>query len=337
MRTENVMSIAKELAKKDFIVFAGAGVPHKAGIPDWRSLLKVLLRTNPLDNFDIDNADPKEFPDIAQEIFNSLKQQNREDEYYKIIKDNINPTEVPYSTEQFEIVTTTNWIVTTNFDTTFESAFKKKFQVERVSKLPYVETLPEFSMKNLFSRESIVYLHGRANDRFIIFKMDDYEKYYPSVSQKNGANDVEEYLKYIFKNYTIVFVGFSFNDFYIRTSFKNIYMELKRSDEIDSAKPSYSPQLDKIQHYAFLKRVNFDNDKYLIENYENFSLGSEEYKKARELIGSMELDKELDKELESINIKVVRYDEPIDWIKCFKRIQELKPGYKMEVFDSNGN
>ena len=56
MRTENIMSIAKELAKKDFIVFAGAGIPRKAGIPDWRSLLKALLRTNPLNNFDIDNV-----------------------------------------------------------------------------------------------------------------------------------------------------------------------------------------------------------------------------------------------------------------------------------------
>ena len=333
MRTENIMSIAKELAKKDFIVFAGAGVPRKAGIPDWRSLLKALLGTNPLDNFDIDNINPKGFPDIAQKIFNSLKQQNREDEYYKVIKDNINPTEVPYSTEQFEIVTTTNWIVTTNFDTTFESAFKKKFQVESVNKSPYVESLPEFSMKEQFLKESIVYLHGRANERFIIFKTDDYEKYYPSVSQKTGAKDVEEYLKYIFKNYTIVFVGFSFNDFYIRNAFKNTYMELKRSDEIASPKPDYSPRLSKIQHYAFLKQIDFGNNNYFIENYENFSQGSEEYKKAWELIESMKLDQELG----SINIKVVRYDEPIDWIKCFQRIQELKPRYKMEVFDSNGN
>lgn len=327
MRDENIMSIAKDLAKKEFIVFAGAGVPRKAGIPDWRSLLKALLEANPLDNVDIDNADSKEFPDIAQKIFDSLKQENREDDYYKAIKDNIKPTEVPYSTQQFEIVTTTNWIVTTNFDTTFEFAFKKKFQVERVRKQPYVETLPEFSMKNLFSEESIVYLHGRANEMFIIFKTDDYEQYYPSVSQKNGANDVEEYLKYIFKNYTIVFVGFSFDDFYIRTAFKNIYMELKRSDKIASAKRDYSPRLSKIQHYAFLKRIDFGNNKYLIENYENFSPESEEYKKARKLIESMKLDQELG----SINIKVERYDEHIDWIKCFQRIQELKQRYKMEV------
>ena len=321
------MSIAKELAKKDFIVFAGAGVPSKAGIPDWRSLLKALLRSNPLDNLDIDNVNPKEFPGIAQKIFNSLKQQNREDEYYKVIKNNINPTEVPYSTEQLEIVTTTNWIVTTNFDTTFESAFKKKFQMESVSKSPHVESLPEFSMKDQFLKESIVYLHGRADESFMIFKTDDYEKYYPSVSQKTGAKDVEDYLKYIFKNYTIVFVGFSFNDFYIRTAFKNTYMELKRSDEIASAKRDYSPWLSKIQHYAFLKQIDFGNNNYFIENQENFSQGSEEYKKARELIESMKLDQELG----SINIKVVRYDEPIDWIKCFQRIQELKPRYKIEV------
>jgi NAD-dependent SIR2 family protein deacetylase len=321
MNNNKVMSIARELAKGNFIVFSGAGIPRTAGVPDWPSLLRGLLALAPSVTVNIDNADPKEFPDIAQEIFDSLRQQSKEDEYYKTIKDSIKPTDAPYSAQQFEIVTTTNWIVTTNFDTTFESAFKKKQEVLNSSNTPNIESLPDFSMENLFTKESIVYIHGRADEKFIIFKTDDYEKYYPSASPtEDGAKDVEDYLKYIFKNYTIVFVGFSFDDRYIKKSLKNIYMELKRSDEIGSAKPSYSSRLDKIRHYAFLKSVDSGNNDHLIESYENFSSESEEYKNAIKLMKS----KKLDEELESINIKVVRYGEHIDWIYCFEKIREFK-------------
>ena len=57
----------------------------------------------------------------------------------------------------------------------------------------------------------------------IIFKKDDYDKYYPSVSNlKEGyTRDLEEYIKYIFKNYTIVFFDFSFNDNYFKKLLQN--------------------------------------------------------------------------------------------------------------------
>jgi len=302
---DRFVSIAKELAKKDFIVFSGAGVPQTAGVPTWISLLKELLKLTPSVTDNIDTVDPEEFPNIAQKIFESLRQQNKEDEYYNTIRDSIKPTDAPYSGPQFEIVTTTNWIVTTNFDTTFESAFKKKLQVQNSENTPNIQSLPDFRMENLFTKESIVYLHGRVDEKFIIFKTDEYENFYPSVSQKTECSkELEDYLKYIFKNYTIVFIGFSFVDRYIKEALKNIYSELKRSDTICSAKVGYSPYLGKIRHYAFLKSACSNNNNEKLYN-----------------------DK-LDQELESLNIKVVRLDNYIDWIRCFEDIQKFKQTYK---------
>jgi|GEM_PF-2173527 len=323
-------TIARELAeKKDFIVFAGTGAPLSAGVPNWHSLLKALLKVCPLENVDIDKTSPEEFPDIAQKIFDSLKERNREKDYFKTIKKIIKPKNSPCTEEQIEIAMTTNWIITTNFDDTFESTFKKILELTNTKKRIKIESLPEFSMVNLFKESimSIIYLHGNTDEEHIIFKKDDYELYYPSVSHReDGVGVLEDYLKYIFKNYTIVFIGFSFNDFYVKEFLKKIFMELKRLDDIASTKVSYTPQIGKIKHYAFLKKLKFGNERYLIENYENFHPESEESKKVRELINS----KKLDKYLESMNIKVIRCNEYIDWINCFEEIRELKREVTLE-------
>ncbi|ODS37483.1 MAG: hypothetical protein A7315_13465 [Candidatus Altiarchaeales archaeon WOR_SM1_79] len=312
MNDKEIMEVAKELAEKDFIVFAGTGVTGDTGIPrSWKRLLEELLKSASINNINIDKVDPKEFPDIAQKIYDSLKRQNREDGYYGIIKKNLTPTMTPYSTQEYDILLTTNWVVTTNFDTTFESALDRKFETNEENKIPRIDSLPDFKKENLFERESIVYLHGSVDERFIIFKTSDYENYYPSVSEKNGSKKLEEYLKYIYENYRIVFIGFSFDDQYIRASFENIYEELKRDDEIASPKPSHPPILDNICHYAFLPEVSSDNNDY----------SDEENKKLIKL--RMEAEK-LDKDLKSMNIKVIRYNNHIEWMNCFAKTRELK-------------
>jgi len=318
------MFCVDELAKKDFIVFAGAGIPRETGIPDWKSLLKALLTECPIDNIDVDTINPNEYPSIAQRVYDNLKSQNKEDKYYEIIKEQISPRNAPYSTAQLEIVTTTNWIVTTNFDTTFEYAFEKKFEERKINKKLNIQSLPEFKMQNYLNEDSIIYLHGKADERFIIFRRDDYENYYPSVSKKrDGSKDLEDYLKYLYKNYTIVFIGFSFDDFYIKEAFKYIYEETMYSDQIASKKIGYLPRLDKIQHYAFLKKVDFGNNDFLIKNINNFAPESEEYMKAKKLIDQSELIKEL----ESMKIKVILYNEHIEWIQCFQEIRKIRRSF----------
>ncbi|GAG61709.1 unnamed protein product, partial [marine sediment metagenome] len=91
---EKAMEIAKELSKKEFIVFAGSGVASAAGIPMWRELIEELLRHKPINHVDIENLGEDEYPDIAQEIYNLFE---NKDDYYKIIDDILRPTESSYS------------------------------------------------------------------------------------------------------------------------------------------------------------------------------------------------------------------------------------------------
>ncbi len=298
---EELKIIAEELSKKDFLVFAGAGVPKSAGVPNWETLLIELAKNI---NFDcstkIDSANPNEYPKLAQEIFDEFKRQNKENIYYDTIKNVIKPTNAPYSVEQLEIIKTTNWVITTNFDSTFETAFKTKFQLQNINKKLKIESLPTFTFENHFKEETLVYLHGNVDEKYIVLKEDDYNKYYPSVIGEKGSIFIEQYLRYIFKEFTIVFIGFSFNDYYLREIFKIIFNELKISDEIASEKPNYLPRIQKIKHYCFLKKPNSKNEKEL--SYFDVLI----------------------KQLEEINIKVIIYDEHIDWINCFEIIRELK-------------
>ena len=312
---EDFSQVARILADRDFIVFAGAGVPKATGVPDWGTMMEKLVElakveTN-INDIDVRSLNPGEYPRVAQKIFDSLKESGKEDLYYQKIKEVLTPSNSPYSTEQLEIVKTTTWIVTTNFDSTFEKAFESKFELQGTRKTLKIESLPSFSYENHFSadEEIIVYLHGKADEHFIVFKQEDYEKYYPSVTSKDGAKDIEDCLKYLYRYHTLVFIGFSFQDYYIRETLKKIYKELEKSDEIAKGKPGYIPVTENIVHFCFLK------------NYKK----EEEREKFKFLI----------KELKEIKIKVILCSEYIDWIECFKLTRKLRESGNLVAEDTN--
>ena len=141
----------------------------------------------------------------------------------------------------------------------------------------------------------------------IIFKQDDYDKYYPSVSNlKEGCTkDLEEYIKYIFKNYTIVFFGFSFNDKYFKKLLQNIYFDIKNSDELAAEKIGYKAKLDTIQHYAFLKEDRYlmkEENKYLLENIKEKKIS----------------------DLDKIGVSAILYKNPITFLNFLETVRELK-------------
>lgn len=298
MLNKKLINYANELAQKEFIVFAGSGIDLRAGMPSWKSLLENLYYIAKEEGFteaiEIENQETKEYPKIAQKIYDFFKSKKLEEKYYETIKKNIKPKEVPYDTTHFEIVKTSNWIITTNFSDLFEKAFESKLEGNHDININ-IQSLPEFRHEKCFDNPTIVYLHGKANENFIILKEDDYKKYYPTVYNSDGVKDIEDYLKYIYQNYTIVFVGFGF-EYSIREIFIKIYKEIEKSDEIASEKPGYIPKLNNIKHYYFLK-IDKNNEK-----------------KQKELI----------KILKSIKVEVVEINEYIEWINVFKYIRKLK-------------
>lgn len=311
--------IAVELAERDeFVVFAGTGVCLEAGLPTWPELLRALEKACYAQNtqrFD----DPDEFPQLAQKFYDHLVHQNREEEYKAILKEQLKPSNAFHSIQEREIVETTGRIVTTNFDTTFEDA------IRRVSPdcNDFVQRLPSFDVTKMREENVLTYLHGSTDD-CIILKTSDYDVFYPSVSGANGSTVLEEYLKYLYLNHTLVFIGFSFNDRYMKEALRTIHSHIADEDNVHAGLSSrYQSRLERVQHYAFLPKYDVEGGKDRLRRDE--PAGTQNYEETLARIEAMpDKEAELDRFLQELHIKVAWYVNPIDWITCFRKLQDLR-------------
>lgn len=179
----------EEIKDKNYFVFAGTGVNTGTGIPgSSQELLKSLYDIEPLEDVEFGKIEEKEYPNIARRIYGSLCSKQKEEEYYKIIKDNLKADNAPFSTQHTQIWKTCNRVVTTNFDNSFERAFNDLHEEkpEKLEKM-YLDSLDSRKLEEKFS---ITYLHGRIDEKAIIFKKEDYEIFYPSVSSKQNGSDI---------------------------------------------------------------------------------------------------------------------------------------------------
>lgn len=316
----DIDEIAVELAGRDgFVVFAGTGVCLELGLPTWKTLLQSLEQAcyaQQKQTFD----NPDEFPEWAQKFYDHLVNENREGEYKAILERQLRPTNALHSVHQREIVETTGRIVTTNFDATFEDAFRRVFP----DCDDFVQCLPNFDEKRMQDRCVLAYLHGSSED-CIILKTSDYDTFYPSVSKVvRGSGVLEDYLRYLYLNHTLVFVGFSFDDRYMREALKTIHSRIVDEDKIHAGLSTrHKPRLQTVQHYAFLQRYDCEREKERLRQDE--PEGTPTYMERLARIEAMPVvEAELDRFLETLHIRVARYDEHVDWVKCFRRIQDLQ-------------
>jgi len=314
--------IAVELARRDdLVVFAGTGVSLGAGLPTWPELLQALDRAcYGQSNHKFDS--PDEFPKQAQEFYDHLVKEDREGEYKAILKEQLKPRKAPHSIQQQEIVETTGRIVTTNFDTTFEDAIRRTFPDCN----DFVQCLPSFDMTKMREKYVLTYLHGSSDD-CIILKTSDYDIFYPSVSETAGATVskvLETYLEHLYLHHTLVFIGFSFNDRYMREFLRIMHSRIASEDKIHAGLSTRcEPRLERIQHYAFLQKYDGEREKERLRRDE--PEGTQAYKERLARIEAMpDEEAELDRFLETLHIKVARYVDHKDWITCFRKIQDLR-------------
>ena len=199
------------------------------------------------------------------------------------------------------ILLTSRWVVTTNFDNLLEETYEIKGKITgtRRRKLK-TQSLPNIELVDCFRRskkQNVVYLHGHADEEHVVLTRQDYDDYYPSESGKpEGERVLENYLEYIYSNYTIVFVGFSFRDKYVRNHFKRIFRQLVKRDSRCQDKIGYRDVAPQIKHYALLPKAKCDGEQEAVQS-----------------------------EIEEIGINVIHYNEPREWMDCFKKLWDIKP------------
>lgn len=297
----DINTVHKELAKKDFIVFAGTGILGNTGIPSsWKKLLEALFIESGIVT-DIENIPKEKYPDKAEDIYKKLVERKQKTRYIDIIREQVVAKDSAWSEKAFEILLTSKDIVTTNFDKVFEASYNRLAEANRrLPRNPKTESLPDFKLERHSRTHKIVYLHGCADEHYTIFKRSDYETYYPSVTNNlKGDNCLETYLEYIYSKHTIVFVGFSFDDVYLRNCLKIIKQRLIERDARCYDKLGRSEVVPNIRHYAFMQKLD---------------------RKAKEY----NIRKRIENELEDMQIKIIHLEKWRDWMDCFERVRNLR-------------
>jgi len=308
--TDNMIA---DLAEQNFIVFAGAGIPNGDGkATSWRELLEAFKEAEPsLGLPDVKEVPESKYPDYAQKVFDALRAAQRQGRYFEILSEKLSATNARCSIQQRDIIETAQHVVTTNFDDSFTNAMERELE-GRTDKRT-VQSLPDFQQKALNHDYSVSYLHGNTDERCIVFKKDDYELFYPSQSENSrGSDNLEVFLRHLYEERMMVFIGVSFNDEYLSNALKSFYSRVKQNDEVGrEQKVNYKSKLDIIQHYAFMPE-----DMGIKSGERCFQRGDD----MEEMIKEERIRKL--KFLGDLKIKVVTYKKHVEWTNWFKAIRE---------------
>jgi len=222
---------------KDRIVFfAGAGASIPLGFKSWKKLLKEMNEKFKTEiNID-DYINKFGYPETASAIYDKIIIR---EEYINFLCEQFDMKNAiaRFNSLTKSIVNNFDTILTTNFDSSFEHAFAdtnlplKEYGLEKNIK---TQTLPKFDIVDISSNNYIViYLHGNQDSRRFILRKEEYQHFYRTNYNKEPS-ELEDFLKEIFKNFSVIFFGFSFNDLY----FKN-YCEKILIEEFEQRKARY--------------------------------------------------------------------------------------------------
>lgn len=202
----NVASIKEAIINDRLVVFAGAGVSKDSGIPLWYELEQGIKgRLN-------ENTSETDALKIAQMLYN----EKGEKEYNDIIKELLFKNSSKYNLLHETLVDLNpQHIITTNYDSYFENVIKDEgLAYSIVSK---DEDLPYAKHKKL-----LVKYHGDFENHNIVLKESDYLEY----SQNNTLKEV--FVKSLFSNKTILFVGYSVSDPNLKLLIRELQYILKK-------------------------------------------------------------------------------------------------------------
>lgn len=218
---DNVSLLYDSFNKDKFVPFIGAGCSLPlGGVCNWEDLFKKL-KTGLKSNVRLSKKnDQYDFPKAFSRLYARAKNKK---EYYSLIFGSLSPRDTSFTGMHCKIVEAFDSYITTNFDSPIEEAFKDKFRGSKELKKYYLFCpSPQSDLMN-----SIIYMHGHEDIKFVIIREEDYSYFYPTISGGIGAPVIEDFIKYIYLNMNIVFFGFSFTDNYVVELFRHFKKSLK--------------------------------------------------------------------------------------------------------------
>jgi len=206
LNRRNFEELRNSFDRDSFIPFVGAGPSTTMGEPDWYTLFRELkshfgVRVNKVKRPDGTLDYPRMFSKLYKKIHDKTI-------FFKSMFEKLEPTKTRYTGFHISLVDLFGIYLTTNYDSPIEMAFRKQHPDAQLTK----HYFSGYDLENL--ENCVIYLHGHKDINFGIIKLEDYEYFYPTVSKKAGIPILEDFLSKIFETKTLVFVGFSFDDYF---------------------------------------------------------------------------------------------------------------------------
>lgn len=250
---EAVEEMIEDLSASEFVCFAGAGVPEPTRVPMWKELLVHLQTKEPAPGLHIEEVDAACYPDAAEMLYKAFEKAGKAEVYGEVIQQAMVAKGQTHTPAQQLMVQVSGCIVTTNFDDTFEVAFKEVNVLRSEGGEVECQVLGDLDVGMTAHRNYITYLHGRAGDLDkdgqLVFRTSEYVRNYPALSGVSEESKVEQILKYIYEKKKVLFVGFSFKDYYITRTLERIHSALDED------------KLRQIKHYALLEQLVSPDEK----------------------------------------------------------------------------
>lgn len=259
--------------KNKIVFFAGAGASIPLGLMCWKDLL-IEMDEKFKTEINIDDYINKfGYPATASAIYDKF---NNREEYLNFLckKFDVKYTKSRFNSTTKSIVNNFDNILTTNFDSSFEQAFMDNNSVleKKGHKKIYFKTqhLPKFDISEISTNDAtIIYLHGSKDSRIFILRKEEYQSFYCTNYDENPS-ELEDFLKEIFKNFSVIFFGFSFDDldfnkYYERILTKEFYQ--RRAIFVDMFGGAYPIELP--PHFVFFpeEELKYTLSEIEINNY----------------------------------------------------------------------
>lgn len=189
--SEDSRFLNKSLLSNELVVFVGAGASVGSKFPSWETLLDEIQSRLGLSK--------KSFSDntiLPQLYYNARGKKDYTELIHDLLyKPNAKPNEIHRCLAKMN----PRYIITTNYDNLIEQAFSDSGiyldVIEKDSDLPYAH-----------SDHMLIKMHGGFRYNNFVLKEDDYLNY------SRNFTLIENYIKALFARYTVLFVGYSFND-----------------------------------------------------------------------------------------------------------------------------
>lgn len=195
---EMIDDLSLALNRQKLVIFVGAGVSKNSGLPTWGQLVQAFAQRigYPMEG----RLATEEYIRIPQ-YFYCVDESPGHDAYYSLIKTMIPEDIEPNLLNEMIVSLRPKHIVTTNFDTLMDQV-ARGYQVIREDRDLLTGISPHYLLK----------LHGdiRKPEK-LVFKEDDYLHY----SETHRL--METFLKSLLIDHVFLFVGYSLNDYNLKT------------------------------------------------------------------------------------------------------------------------